>query len=191
MYLGISAVYRGCKSTTPYNSTDHCIIHLEKCTCWCQSRVGQSAQSRPGYQLESPGAALQTLSAIERTRQTRQSGGRGDRPGTECLYVGYGATGPCDPIALAYLSTLHRASNCCDPPLAEAQPRCGATLGGVMRRQETREPRARPAPDGPKEGGTQSTDSSVINRRVLLAPALPRDAGSEDKENAKTSVAYP
>src|SRR5919202_6095888 len=51
------------------------------------------------------------------------------------------------------------------------------------------EPRARQAPDGPKEGGTQSTDISVINRRVLLAPALPRDAEQEDEENAKQSVA--
>jgi hypothetical protein len=33
----------------------------------------------------------------------------------------------------------------------------------------------RQAPDGCKEGGTQSTDSSVINRRILLAPALPID----------------
>ena len=33
----------------------------------------------------------------------------------------------------------------------------------------------RQAPDGCKEGGTQPTDISVINRRVLLAPALPID----------------
>src|SRR5215471_10764687 len=39
MYLGILAMYRGCNSTTPYNSTDHCVIYLGKCTCWCQSRV--------------------------------------------------------------------------------------------------------------------------------------------------------
>jgi len=58
-----------------------------------------------------------------------------------------------------------------------------------MRRQETLEPRARQASDGPKEGGTQSTESSVINRRALLALALPLDADYEDKENAKTSVA--
>jgi hypothetical protein len=55
----------------------------------------------------------------------------------------------------------------------EAQPRCGTTLVGVKRRQETRVPRARPVPDGHQSGGTPSTDSSVINRRVFLAPALP------------------
>ena len=104
--------------------------------------------------------------------------------------MGYRATGPCDPLAPVHLSTLERAANRFDLPLEEAQPRFGATLGGVMRLQETLEPRARQASDGPKEGGTQSTDSSVINRRVLLAPALPMDADQEDKENAKTSVAY-
>ena len=34
-------------------------------------------------------------------------------------------------------------------------------------------PRARQAPDGRQSGGTQSTDISRINRRVLLAPPLP------------------
>ena len=104
--------------------------------------------------------------------------------------MGYGATGPCDPIAPGYLCPLQRASNRFDSPWEEAQPRFGATLDGVMRLQETLEPRARQAPDGPKEGGTQSTDISVINRRVLLAPALPRDAEQEDEENAKQSVAH-
>ena len=140
--------------------------------------------------MEGARTALSTLSTTERPRQTRESSGRGDRPGTECLYVGYCATGPCDPIAPAYLSTLERAANRFDLPWEEAQPRFGATLGGVMRLQETLEPRARQASDGPKSGGTQFTDSSVINRRVLLAPALPMDADQEDKEHAKTSVAY-
>jgi hypothetical protein len=36
-------------------------------------------------------------------------------------------------------------------------------------------PRLRQAPDGGKAGGSQPTESSVINRRVFLAPALPRD----------------
>ena len=60
----------------------------------------------------------------------------------------------------------------------------------VMRRQETLAPRARPAPDGPKEGGGQPTARSVLNRRVFLAPALPMDADQEDEEHATTSVAY-
>src|SRR5678816_2328391 len=50
MYLGILAVYRGCKSTTPDNSTDHCVIHLGKCTCWCQSRVWRRHQHKPEVQ---------------------------------------------------------------------------------------------------------------------------------------------
>ena len=45
-------------------------------------------------------------------------------------------------------------------------------------------------PDGPKEGGSQPTDISVINRRVLLAPALPMDTDQEDEEHARTSVAH-
>jgi hypothetical protein len=62
------------------------------------------------------------------------------------------------------------------PPLsAEAQPRFGVTLGSVKRPTGTLVPRVRQAPDGCKEGGTQPTDISVINRRVFLAPALPRD----------------
>ena len=59
------------------------------------------------------------------------------------------------------------------PLSEETQPRCGGTLGGVMRPTGTLVPRLRQAPDGCKEGGSQPTDISVINRRVLLAPALP------------------
>src|SRR5262245_39898330 len=75
-------------------------------------------------------------------------------------------------------------------PSAEARPRFGATLDGVQRLQETLVPRARQAPDGRQEGGTQSTDISLINRRLFLAPALPLDTGQEDEENAKISVAH-
>ena len=59
-------------------------------------------------------------------------------------------------------------------PSAAARPRFGVTLDGVKRLKETLVPRSRQAPDGRKEGGTQSTDISWINRRVLLAPPLPR-----------------
>jgi hypothetical protein len=34
-------------------------------------------------------------------------------------------------------------------------------------------PRMRQAPDGGQAGGSQPTESSVINRRVFLAPPLP------------------
>src|SRR5262245_53702473 len=42
-----------------------------------------------------------------------------------------------------------------------------------MRLRQTLVPRSRPAPDGRKSGGSQPTDISVINRRLLLAPPLP------------------
>jgi hypothetical protein len=41
-------------------------------------------------------------------------------------------------------------------------------------------PRLKQAPDRDKEGGHQSTDSSKINRRVFLAPALPMDEGQKN-----------
>jgi hypothetical protein len=43
----------------------------------------------------------------------------------------------------------------------------------------------RQAPDGCKEGGTQPTDISVINRRVLLAPALPIDKRKNSDADVK------
>ncbi len=43
----------------------------------------------------------------------------------------------------------------------------------------------RQAPDGGKEGGSQPTDISVINRRVLLAPALPIDQGEKNEADVK------
>jgi hypothetical protein len=84
------------------------------------------------------------------------------------------------------------------PPLAlgcpgaadETQPRCGGTRDGVTRRHQTPVPRARQAPDGRQEGGTQSTHSRRSNRRLLRAPPLPMDAVQEDEEQAKQSVAH-
>jgi hypothetical protein len=58
----------------------------------------------------------------------------------------------------------------------ETQPRFGGTLDGVKRLQQTLVPRARQAPDGRKEGGSQPTESRRINRRLFLAPALAMDA---------------
>ena len=43
----------------------------------------------------------------------------------------------------------------------------------------------RQAPDGGKEGGSQPTDISVINRRVLLAPALPIDKRKNQEADVK------
>jgi transposase len=53
-----------------------------------------------------------------------------------------------------------------DRASAETPPRCGAALDGVKRLQHTLVPRARQAPDGRQEGGSQPTDSSRINRRL-------------------------
>jgi hypothetical protein len=53
----------------------------------------------------------------------------------------------------------------CQRPSEETPPRGGVALDGVKRRKETLVPRSRQAPDGPKEGGSQPTDISVINRR--------------------------
>ena len=74
---------------------------------------------------------------------------------------------------------------------AETQPRFGGALAGVQRRQDTLVPRARQAPDGRTEGGTQPTESSVINRRIFLAPALPMDnvtIRGQHKEDNLTSI---
>jgi transposase IS116/IS110/IS902 family protein len=43
-----------------------------------------------------------------------------------------------------------------------------------------RVPRERQAPDGRKEGGSQPTKSSRINRRLLLAPTLPMHRGEKN-----------
>ena len=74
-------------------------------------------------------------------------------------------------------------------PSEEVQPRYGATLVSV-KRLKILAPRSRQALDVYKEGGSQPTDSSRINRRVLLAPPLPMNEGQEDKEHAKKSVAH-
>jgi len=78
-----------------------------------------------------------------------------------------------------------------DRPSVEARPRFGVTLDGVKRLQETLVPRARQAPDGRKEGGTQSTAISMINRRLFLAPALPMGTVQEDKGNWLGFVRHP
>jgi transposase len=71
----------------------------------------------------------------------------------------------------------------------EAPPRCGVTLVRV-KRSTILVPRMRQAPDGPKEGGRQPTEISVIHRRVFLAPALPMDKLNwDDEENVKKLLA--
>jgi transposase len=50
-------------------------------------------------------------------------------------------------------------------PVDGRPPRCGAILAGVQRRQETRAPRARQAPDGRQSGGRHPTAIRVLTRR--------------------------
>ena len=52
-------------------------------------------------------------------------------------------------------------------------------------------PRVRQVPDGGTAGGSQPTESSRSNRRVLRAPALPLDAVQQEEAQAKPSVASP
>ena len=73
----------------------------------------------------------------------------------------------------------------CHPVSAETQPRCGGTLGGVLRPQGPRVPRWRQAADGGKEGGPQPTERSGSTRRVFLAPALPREQGKKHDADGK------
>jgi hypothetical protein len=49
-------------------------------------------------------------------------------------------------------------------------------------------PSVRQAPDGRTEGGTQSTDISRINRRILLAPALAMHEGQKQHEDVKKAA---
>jgi len=140
----------------------------------------------PGPQLEGPGPALHTGSPADGHRQTCPSSRRRHGPGIACLSVG---DGPPDCCAIA---SRKRAAGCrtssreCSRPSAETQPRCGVTLGRVQRPQGTLVPRMRQAPDGGQEGGSQPTESSVSNRRVFLAPALPIDKGKPGGRRKKS-----
>ena len=59
-------------------------------------------------------------------------------------------------------------------------PGISAILDDVKRRREsTLVPRPRQALDGAQYGGTQPTDISRINRRILLAPTLPMHRGKK------------
>jgi hypothetical protein len=49
----------------------------------------------------------------------------------------------------------------------------------------------RQAPDGCKEGGSQPTDSSRINRRLLLAPPLFMHKGENNDEDLTKVVPDP
>jgi len=46
--------YRGCTARTPYHSTVHFVIHLAKCTWWCQSRVFSTRRTWCSTQWRKP-----------------------------------------------------------------------------------------------------------------------------------------
>jgi hypothetical protein len=136
---------------------------------------GKAPSSAPGQQLEGPGPPLHTVAPAHGHRQQGPAGRRRHGPRMKCFHVGHGPAG-CRVTESRKLAAACRTSLQGFPPLLdETPPQCSVTLGGVMRPTGTLVPRMRQAPDGGQEGGTQPTDSSVINRRVLLAPALPRD----------------
>jgi len=135
---------------------------------------GKAPRSAAGHPLEGTRPARHTVAPAPGQRQTGPAGRRRHGAGRACLAVGHGqargqaTAGLTMPAGASTGSPrLHRLS-------AETQPRCGVTLGGVRRPTGTRVPRMRQAPDGGTSGGTQPTESSVSNRRVFLAPALPR-----------------
>jgi transposase len=61
---------------------------------------GKGAQTPPGYQLEGPSAAMQTVSTPERTGETRHSSRRGHRTRTDGLHVGPGSGGSSTSLEL-------------------------------------------------------------------------------------------
>ena len=101
-----------------------------------------------------------------RQREQRPPGGRRHRAGMECVSGGHGQAGRADAIAPDH----GKSSRCCPAVLIgqreRARPRCGAPLDGVKRRQHTRVPRARPAPDGRPSGGNPSTAIRMSTRRL-------------------------
>jgi hypothetical protein len=118
---------------------------------------------------------LHTVSPPDGHRQKCPSGRGRHCPRIACLYVGHCQAHGCDTQGIKTAAGCSQSATRCSRPSEETQPRFGVTLGGVMRPQGTLVPRMRQAPDGCKESGSQPTDISVLNRRVLLTPALPID----------------
>ena len=126
-----------------------------------------------------------TVAPAHGQRQTCPSGRRRYCPRIACLHVGHCQAGCRGTEAERWLQVDAQSFKVSNRPSAETQPRCGVTLGSVKRPQGTLVPRWRQAPDGGKEGGSQPTDISVINRRVFLAPALPIDKGEKYDADVK------
>src|SRR5689334_18868623 len=106
------------------------------------------------------------------------------------MHVGHGQGGPGHPVRRRSIILARMPQNSATRKGANVQ-RERRSPGGVspsaaLRGSERiREPRQRQAPDGGKEGGSQPTESSRINRRVLLAPALPMHEGKKRHEDLK------
>jgi hypothetical protein len=144
--------------------------------------LGKAPHSAPGPQGEGPRPALHTVPPPEDHRPTGPSG-RG-RHGSRIagLSVGHCPAHGGDTAGRKPAAGCRHSAPRFSRLSAETPPRCGVTLGGVMRPTGTLVPRRRQAPDGGKEGGSQPTESSVLTRRVFLAPALPRDKGKNRRQ---------
>jgi hypothetical protein len=136
---------------------------------------GTAPRSAPGHQVASARPARHTGAPVDGHRHTCHAGRCGHGPGMPCLHGGHGPAGGRAAERLKMTGCGRTRVRGCHPLSAEAQPRCGVTLGSVKRPTGPLVPRVRPAPDGGKEGGNHPTASSVSTRRVFLAPALPRE----------------
>ena len=151
---------------------------------------GNAPHSAPRAPRESPGTARHTVASADGHRPACPSGRRRPGPGMAGLSVGHGQARGGETSGRKPAAGGSPSSPGFSRPSAETQPRCGGTLGGVQRPQGMRVPRMRQAPDGGQEGGSQPTESSVLHRRVFLAPALPMDEVKQEENHVKKSVAH-
>jgi hypothetical protein len=152
---------------------------------------GPAPRRDPGHPRAGPGPALHTGAPPEGHRHPGPAGRGRQGPRSACLSGGLGHA-PCwDTQGLKPAAGCSQGTPRCSRPSAATQPRGGATLGGVRRPQGPLGPRRRPAPDGGTAGGSQPTDISRINRRILLAPPLPMSRGQQHHEDLKKSADCP
>jgi hypothetical protein len=152
---------------------------------------GAAPCSDAGQQLEGPGPALPTLSPAHGQRRQCPAGRCGHGPGIERLQVGHGQAGRQATAGLLRPAG-HRQGSLWFPRLSEeTPPRCGVTIGSVTRPQGTLVPSMRPAPDGCHAGGSQATDISVINRRLLTVTADTARLSGAHQAAARQRLAVP
>ena len=120
--------------------------------------------ARPG----APGARSQTA---PRGQPATRWWWRAPSPGGR--HLGHRPCGTQDARTSASTPGAPRSDRRSAPTMGrERPPRCGALRGGVKRRQATRGPRARQAPDGHTEGGSQPTAIRLITRRDDWRPLV-------------------